>query len=170
MLPEFCEGAVVQARMRLHLVVVASPLFDDHARIASGSEPLHVQALVAQPFVEAIVGAVLPRLPRRYCPRVAAALPPTYATVLVDQPLQWRSGPPARSGCLSRPPGAAPDRANCAATGSEPAAPPDPRPPCTSRWPRSVRRRSCQPHSRRASRRPMNRAGRRAPRSHLPGR
>src|SRR5690606_28293888 len=61
MLPEFDGCAVVQARVRAHMVVVSAPLLDDHARLDSRAEPLEAQALIAQPSVEALVGAVLPR-------------------------------------------------------------------------------------------------------------
>lgn len=63
MLPEFGGSSVVQARVRSHLVVVAAPLLDDHARLEPGAKPLQAQALVAQAAVEALVGAVLPGLP-----------------------------------------------------------------------------------------------------------
>lgn len=62
MLPEFVRGAVAQAGTRPGGDVVAAPLFDDRARLGPVAEPLHVQALVAQAHVEALVGAVLPGL------------------------------------------------------------------------------------------------------------
>ena len=55
---------VTQSGVRSDLVVVASPSFDDHASLAQAAEPFDVQAFVAEPAVEALVGAVLPRLSR----------------------------------------------------------------------------------------------------------
>ena len=54
MLPEFVRGAVAEARMRAHGVVVATPLLDDHARFETRAEPFQTQALVAQATVEAL--------------------------------------------------------------------------------------------------------------------
>lgn len=63
MLPaEFDRGQVVQAAVRPDCVVVLSPGLDQDARLASGSEPFGVQALVAQAAVEALVRTVLPGL------------------------------------------------------------------------------------------------------------
>jgi len=50
--------------MRSHGIVVPTPHFDDHLRLASTAEPLDAQAFVAEPAIEALVGAVLPGLPR----------------------------------------------------------------------------------------------------------
>ena len=63
MLPaEFDRSQVVEAAVRPDGVVVLAPGLDQDARLASGSEPFGVQALVAQATVEALVGAVLPGL------------------------------------------------------------------------------------------------------------
>jgi hypothetical protein len=62
MLPEFVRSAVPEAGMRSYLLVVAAPLLDDHAHLGSIAELFHVQTLVSQASVEALVGAVLPRL------------------------------------------------------------------------------------------------------------
>lgn len=48
MLPEFDGSAVVQARVGAHLVVVASPLLDDHACLDARAEPLQAQALAGE--------------------------------------------------------------------------------------------------------------------------
>jgi hypothetical protein len=48
--------------MRPDGVVVLASGLDQDARLASGAEPFGIQALVAQAAVEALVGAVLPRL------------------------------------------------------------------------------------------------------------
>jgi hypothetical protein len=59
---EFYGRHVLQARMRTDLVVVAAPSLDHDTGLVPGSKPLLVQALIARPPVEALVGAVLPRL------------------------------------------------------------------------------------------------------------
>jgi len=50
--------------MRSDLVVFASPLLDADARFGTVRKPVHVEALVAELPVEALVGGVLPGLPR----------------------------------------------------------------------------------------------------------
>ena len=59
---EFVGCQVVQAAVRLHGVVVAPPRLDDHTRLPARSEPFQGQAFVAKLAIEALVGAVLPRL------------------------------------------------------------------------------------------------------------
>lgn len=56
------RGHVVQAAVRAHGVVVASPSFDDDRRLLAQAEPLQQQALFAELAVEAFVCAVLPGL------------------------------------------------------------------------------------------------------------
>ena len=51
--------------MRADLVVVLPPRLDDRGCFSSRTKPLHVQALLAEAPVEALVGAVLPRLAGR---------------------------------------------------------------------------------------------------------
>lgn len=58
----FDRGQVVQASVRSDSVVVLAPGLDQDARLAAGVEPFGIQALVAQAAVEALVGAVLPRI------------------------------------------------------------------------------------------------------------
>ena len=48
--------------MRTDMVVVATPGFDHDTRFLAAPEPFELQALVAELAVEALVGAVLPRL------------------------------------------------------------------------------------------------------------
>jgi hypothetical protein len=50
--------------MRAHLIVVLARDFDDDLGLSARAEPLHARSLLAQPPVEALVGAVLPRLAR----------------------------------------------------------------------------------------------------------
>jgi hypothetical protein len=59
---EFVRGQVTEARVRAHRDVVLPPHVDDDLGFATGAEPLHAQALVAELAVERFVGAVLPRL------------------------------------------------------------------------------------------------------------
>ena len=59
---EFVRSEIAQARVRPHGVVVLSPGLDQGHRFLPGSEPLHVEALVAEAAIEALVGAVLPWL------------------------------------------------------------------------------------------------------------
>ena len=46
------------------MVVVSAPSFDDDARFSTTAEPFDRQALIAELAVEALIGAVLPRLAR----------------------------------------------------------------------------------------------------------
>jgi hypothetical protein len=65
MLPvEFYGRHVLQTRMRSHLVVVAAPVLDQSTGFLPRPEPLLVQTLIAKPTIEALIGAVLPRLAR----------------------------------------------------------------------------------------------------------
>ena len=59
---EFVRRAVVEARMRAHVVVMPTPDLDEDARFSAAAEPFHAQALVAELAVEALVVAVLPWL------------------------------------------------------------------------------------------------------------
>lgn len=59
---ELRRGQVLQAAVRPDLVVVLTPGLDDDLGLATRAEPLDGQALVAKLAVEALVGAVLPRL------------------------------------------------------------------------------------------------------------
>lgn len=62
LLMEFYGRHVLQARMRANLVVMATPVLDQDTGLVPGTKPLLVQAFIAQPPVEALVGAVLPWL------------------------------------------------------------------------------------------------------------
>ena len=63
MLPvEFYGRHVLQTRMRSHLVVMTAPVLDQDTGLLSRSEPLLVQALFANPPIEALIGAALPVL------------------------------------------------------------------------------------------------------------
>ncbi len=64
LLMEFYGRHVFQARVRADLVVMATPVLDQDTGLVPGTKPLLVQAFIAQPPVEALVGAVLPRLAR----------------------------------------------------------------------------------------------------------
>jgi hypothetical protein len=61
---EFYGCQVLQTGMRSHLVVMATPVLDQDTGFLPGTKPFLVQAFIAQPPVEALVGAVLPRLAR----------------------------------------------------------------------------------------------------------
>jgi hypothetical protein len=50
--------------MRAGLVVMAAPVLDQDTGFVPGAKPFLVQAFIAQTPFEALVGAVLPRLPR----------------------------------------------------------------------------------------------------------
>ena len=64
MATKFERGAIVEARMWPHCIVMATPDFDEDESFAAAAEPLQVQALIAQLAVEALVGAVLPGFAR----------------------------------------------------------------------------------------------------------
>ena len=65
MLPvEFYGRHVLQTRMRLHLVAMKVPSLDQNTGFLPQSGPLLVQTLIATPPIEALIGALLPRLPR----------------------------------------------------------------------------------------------------------
>jgi hypothetical protein len=55
---------ILEALMRPDMVVVPTPGFDYDARLFAAPEPLERQALVPELSVEALIGAVLPRLAR----------------------------------------------------------------------------------------------------------
>jgi hypothetical protein len=59
---EFYGCHVLQTRMRSHLVVMATPVLDQDSGFLPRSEPLLVQTLIAKLPIEALIGAVLPRL------------------------------------------------------------------------------------------------------------
>jgi len=61
---ELDRGEVVQTRVGADLVVVLAPRLDDRGGLLAVAKPFHAQARVAQLAVEALVGAVLPRLAR----------------------------------------------------------------------------------------------------------
>ena len=61
---EFYGRAVCKAGMRSDLVVVPAPGLDDHPCFVARAEPFQTEAFIAQFPVEALVGAVLPRLAR----------------------------------------------------------------------------------------------------------
>lgn len=50
--------------MRTNVVVVTAPLLDDNAGLLAAAEPFDAQAFVPELAIEALVGAVLPRLGR----------------------------------------------------------------------------------------------------------
>lgn len=62
MLPELDWGLAIEARVRANGIVVLSPRFDDHLGLATRSEPLEAQALVAEVAVGSLVGITLPRV------------------------------------------------------------------------------------------------------------
>ena len=62
MATEFVRGAVVEARMRPHDIVMTPPDFDEDACFGAAAKPFHAQAFVTELAVEALVIAVLPRL------------------------------------------------------------------------------------------------------------
>ena len=64
MLAELGGGAVFETRMWPYSIVMPTPDFDQDARFDAVAKPFHVQALVAEFAVEALVVAVLPRLAR----------------------------------------------------------------------------------------------------------
>ncbi len=59
---ELLQGPVPEPRVGAIFVVVTTPALDDHPRFGSASEPLHAQPLVAELAVQALGGAILPRL------------------------------------------------------------------------------------------------------------
>src|SRR5271169_2862672 len=64
MLAELGGSAVLRTRMRPYCIVMPTPDFDQDPSLDAVAKPLHVQALVAELAVEALVGAILPRLAR----------------------------------------------------------------------------------------------------------
>ena len=62
MATEFVRRAVVETRMRPHVIVMASPDFDEYSSVSAAAEPLHAQAFIPELAVEALVGSVLPGL------------------------------------------------------------------------------------------------------------
>src|ERR1039457_781232 len=64
MLAELGGGAVLETRMWPYGIVMPTPDFDQDARFDAVAKPLHVQTLVAEFAVEALVVAILPRLAR----------------------------------------------------------------------------------------------------------
>src|SRR5205823_5526649 len=59
---EFVWSEIPEARVGPDGVVVLAPGLDQWHRLLPGAEPFHVEALVAEAAVEALVGAVLPGL------------------------------------------------------------------------------------------------------------
>ena len=55
-------GQVAEAAVGPDGVVVDAPGLDEDGRFGPGSEPLDAQALIAELAVEALIGAILPRL------------------------------------------------------------------------------------------------------------
>ncbi len=64
LLMEFYGRRVLQARMRADLVVMATPVLDQDTGLVPRAKLFLVQAFIAHPPVEALVGAVLPMLAR----------------------------------------------------------------------------------------------------------
>ena len=54
MATEFVRGAVVETRMRPHVIVMAPPDFDEDAGFDAAAKPFHAQAFVAELAVEAL--------------------------------------------------------------------------------------------------------------------
>ena len=62
MATEFFRCTVIEARMRPYVIVMTPPDFDEDACFGATAKPLHAQAFVAELAVEALIGAVLPRV------------------------------------------------------------------------------------------------------------